>query len=297
MAALTPWLRHYDPGVPPTLVPYPRRTLLDYVAESAARDRHHPALLFKGSTITYGELERLSDAFAAALTDIGIRKGDRVALLLPNCPQFVIAELGAWKAGAIVCPFNPTYSEHEMRDALNATGAETIVVLNRTYAQVKALQSQTSLKRVIATNIKEYLPLRLRIGYTLFREKKEGDRISLSDGDLRFSHLVRGARRSPDATVRAGLNDPSVILMSGGTTGTPKGVVGTHRGMVIAGVQLKMWLSPAMHEWTDIIMLPLPLFHVYANVGVQSLALINHNPIALIPNPREMREVLTEIND
>jgi long-chain acyl-CoA synthetase len=153
-------------------------------------------------------------------------------------------------------------------------------------------------KRVIATNIKEYLPLRLRIGYTLFREKKEGDRVSLRHGDLRFSHLVVGRQRgSPDATSRAGLDDPSVILMSGGTTGTPKGVVGTHRAMVIAGVQLKTWLSPAMDEWTDIIMLPLPLFHVYANVGVQGLALINHNPVALIPNPREMREVLTEIND
>jgi long-chain acyl-CoA synthetase len=151
-------------------------------------------------------------------------------------------------------------------------------------------------KRVIATNIKEYLPLKLRLGYTWFREKKEGDRISLQHGDLRFSHLVAG-RRSPSARVRASIDDPSVILMSGGTTGTPKGVVGTHRAMGIAGVQLKTWLSPAMHEWTDIIMLPLPLFHVYANVGVQSLALINHNPIALIPNPREMREVLLEIND
>jgi long-chain acyl-CoA synthetase len=152
-------------------------------------------------------------------------------------------------------------------------------------------------KRIITTNIKEYLPLKLRIGYTLFREKKEGDRIDLRDGDVRFGRLVSGRARSPDATLRAGLDDPSVILMSGGTTGTPKGVVGTHRAMVIAGVQLKTWLSPAMHEWTDIIMLPLPLFHVYANVGVQSLALINHNPVALIPNPREMREVLTEIND
>src|SRR6476659_9159429 len=250
------WQARYDAGIPTTLEPYPERTLLDYLAESARQWPRRPALLFKGATLTYERIETLSDAFATSLIDLGVRKGDRVALALPNCPQFVIAELGACKAGAIVCPFNPTYSEHEMRDALNATGAETIVVLNRTYAQVKALQSQTSLKRVIATNIKEYLPLRLRIGYTLFREKKEGDRISIGDGDLRFSHLVRDRRKSPDATVRAGLNDPSVILMSGGTTGTPKGVVGTHRGMVIAGVQLKTWLSPAMHEWTDIIMLP-----------------------------------------
>jgi long-chain acyl-CoA synthetase len=291
------WHARYDEGIPTTLEPYPERTLLDYLTESARQWPRRAALLFKGATLSYERLEQLSDAFAAALIELGVRKGDRVALGLPNCPQFVIAELGTWKAGAIVCPFNPTYSEHEMEDALNATGAETIVVLNRTYGQIKAIQSRTSVKRVITTNIKEYLPLKLRIGYTLFREKKEGDRISLRDGDLRFSHFVGGHRESPDPTLRAGLDDPSVILMSGGTTGTPKGVVGTHRAMVMAGVQLKTWLSPAMNEWTDIIMLPLPLFHVYANVGVQSLALINHNPVALIPNPREMRDVLTEIND
>jgi long-chain acyl-CoA synthetase len=85
--------------------------------------------------------------------------------------------------------------------------------------------------------------------------------------------------------------------MSGGTTGTPKGVVGTHRGMTAAGLQLQAWLRPAMREWTDVIMLPLPLFHTYANTGLQSLSLINHNPIALIPNPRELRDVLKEIND
>ena len=294
---LFPWQAKYDEGIPPTLEPYPELTLLDYLADSARNSPDRPALLFKGAKVSYQRLERLSDAFAAALVGLGVRKGDRVALCLPNCPQFVIAELGAWKAGAIVCPFNPTYSEHEMEDALNATGAETIVVLNRIYGRVKAIQSHTSVRRVIATNIKEFLPFKLRIAYTLLREKKEGDRIKLHGGDLRFSRLVSGARPSSDPTARAGLDDPSVILMSGGTTGTPKGVVGTHRGMIIAGVQLKTWLSPAMHEWTDTIMLPLPLFHVYANVGVQSLAFINHNPVALIPNPREMREVLIEIND
>jgi long-chain acyl-CoA synthetase len=94
----------------------------------------------------------------------------------------------------------------------------------------------------------------------------------------------------------ASLDDPAVILMSGGTTGTPKGVVGTHRGMVVAGHQLQAWLSPAMNAWTDTIMLPLPLFHVYGNTGVQSLAFINHNPIALIPNPRDFGDLLKEIN-
>lgn len=295
--ATYPWLEHYDPEVPATLEPYPERSLLDYLSDTARQWPDRPALLFKGATVTYAQLERSSDSFAAALVELGIRPGDRVALCLPNSPQFLITEIGAWKAGAIVCPFNPTYTDREMEDAMNATGAETLVVLNRFYERLKAIQPRTSVKRIIATNIKEYLPAILRIAYTLLKEKKEGDRITPRDGDVRLTSLLRRHRGSKRPAVRVGLDEPAVILMSGGTTGTPKGVVGSHRGMTVAGHQLQAWLRPAMNEWTDTIMLPLPLFHTYANTGVQSLALINHNPIALVPNPRELRDVLKEINE
>ena len=289
------WLKGYDEGVPTTLEPYPDRTLLDYLSESARKWPDRPFLLFKGAKITYRQVEKESDALAAALVAIGVKPDDRVALCLPNCPQFLIAEFTAWKAGAIACPFNPTYSDREMGEALRATGAETLVVLNRFYDKVKGIQQGTSVKRVIATNIKEYLPPLLRIAYTFLKEEKEGDRIELRDGDYRLTDLLRGFRRAPRPTLSITPDDPAVILMSGGTTGTPKGVVGVHRGMVVAGLQLQSWLRPAMTEWTDTIMLPLPLFHTYANTGVQGLALINHNPIALIPNPREIRDVLKEI--
>ena len=291
------WIQGYDEGVPATLEPYPERTLLDYLSEAARNWPDRPALLFKGSKVTYRQLEEASDAFAAALAAIGVKRGERVALCLPNCPQFMVAEFAAWKVGAIVCPFNPTYTDREMGEALRATGAETLVVLNRFYRKVKGIQGTTSLKRVVTTNIKEYLPPLLRIAYTLLKEKKEGDRISLHHGDYRLTDLVRRYRRASRPKEPVSPNDAAVILMSGGTTGTPKGVVGHHRGMVIAGLQLQSWLRPAMKEWTDKIMLPLPLFHTYANTGVQSLALINHNPIALIPNPREIRDVLNEINE
>ena len=291
------WLQGYDEGVPATLEPYPERTLVDYLSESARNWPDRPALLFKGSKISYRRLEEDSDAFAAALVAIGVKRGDRVALCLPNCPQFMVAEFAAWKAGAIVCPFNPTYTDREMVEALRTTGAETLVVLNRFYDKVKGFQETTSLKRIVTTNIKEYLPFFLRIAYTLLKEKKEGDRISVRNGDHRLTHLMRTFRRAPRPAEIVAAGDPSVILLSGGTTGTPKGVVGLHGAMVIAGLQLQSWLRPAMREWTDTIMLPLPLFHVYGNTGVQSLALINHNPVALIPNPREIRDLLKEIID
>ena len=290
-----PWLTHYDPDVPPTLQPYPERTLLDYLSESA---RSHPtsaAMLFKGHRVTYAELERESDAIAAALASRGVGPGSRVALCLPNTPQFLIAEIATWKAGAIACPLNPTYTERELQEALSASGAETVVVLNRFYEKLKTIQSQTSLERVIATGIKEYLPFTLRMGYTLLKEKEEGEHITLRDGDERFADLIAHHQSAGRPAHRVDPNDPAVILMSGGTTGTPKGVVGTHRGMVAAGTQLRAWLKSAMNEWSDTIMLPLPLFHTYGNTGVQSLAFINHNPLCLIPDARDFGGLLKEI--
>jgi len=291
------WQRNYDAGIHTTLEPYPERTIVDYLSEAAQKWPRRPALLFKGAKLSYGQLERLSDRFAGGLLQLGVKRGDRVGICLPNCPQFLIAEFGAWKIGAIASPFNPTYSEREMESALNATGAETLIVLNRSYALLKSIQPRTSVRRIVATNIKEYLPFKLRVAYTLLKEKKEGDRITLQPGDCRFTSLLAMGPGSGRAMTPAGLDEPAVILMSGGTTGTPKGVVGTHRGMTIAGIQLQAWLRSAIDEWNDTIMLPLPLFHVYGNTGVQSLALINHNPIALIPNPRELRDVLHEINE
>ena len=289
------WLANYDEGVPTSLEPYPEHSLLDYLHEAANKWPDRPALLFKGATVTYGDLNADSEAFAAALAAIGVRAGDRVAICLPNCPQFMVAEFGAWKIGAVTCPFNPMYTERETEDALQATGAQTVVVLNRFYGKLKAIQPRTSLKRIIATGIKEYLPWHLRLGYTLLKEGKEGERISIADGDYRFAALLGRYRGGTVPRLATSLDDPAAILMSGGTTGTPKGVVGTHRGMVTAGLQLRAWLSPAMQEWVDTIMMPLPLFHTYGNTGLQSLALINHNPVSLIPNPRELRDLLHEI--
>src|SRR5919202_3554831 len=162
-AAAAPWLGHYDTGIPATLAPYPDRTLLDDLADAVAERPGAPALLFKGRTASHGELERASDAFAAALAALGVAKGDRVALLLPKCPQFLVCELGAWKAGAILVPLNPIYTEQELEEALSRTGAETIVVLTPFYARVKAIQPRTALRRVVATNVKEYLPPLLRV--------------------------------------------------------------------------------------------------------------------------------------
>ncbi|HEV8396222.1 MAG TPA: long-chain fatty acid--CoA ligase [Vicinamibacterales bacterium] len=289
-----PWLAHYDSDVAPSLEPYPAKTLLDYLAALATDHGDKPALLFKGATVSYARLEAESDAFGAALAAMGVRKGDRVALLLPNCPQFLIAEFGVWKAGGIVVALNPTYSERELEQALDSTRASHIVVLTPFYERVKRVQGRTGVRHVIATSIKEYLPAALRLLFTLLKEKKEGHRITPQPGDPWMWDLVR-SHLGQRPSVPVGPDDRAVILSSGGTTGTPKGVVGLHRHYVAAGLQLYEWTKSAKKPWVDNIMLPLPLFHVYANVGVQPMAFVGPNPLSLVPNPRDIDDLLATI--
>jgi long-chain acyl-CoA synthetase len=295
MSPAAPWLAHYDPGVPATLAPYPNRTLIDYVADAARGRPTSPALLFKGATISYRELDRLSDACASAFAALGITRGDRVGLLLPNCPQFFIAQFGAWKIGAIVAPLNPIYTEHELQGPLRDHGIETVLTLTRFYQRVKNVQARTGVRRVIATNIKEFFPPHLRVLFTLFRETRDGDRISLQPGDHDFAHLLLINRGRKPAAAPPNAADPAVLLMSGGTTGTPKGVLGTHSAYVLAGLQINTWNASALRGPTDVIFLPLPMFHVYGNVGVQSLSFINGSAMAIVPNPRDLADLLADV--
>jgi long-chain acyl-CoA synthetase len=290
-----PWLAHYDQDVPHSLVPYPDLTLVDYLTTLARDHADKAALLFKGTTVSYGQLDAESNAFAAALVSLGVRKGDRVALLLPNCPQFVIAQFGAWKIGAVVVGVNPTYTERELEQLLDAVRAQTIVTLTPFYDRVKRVQGRVGLRHIIATSIKEYLPAVLRVLFTLLKERKDGHRIRIAGGDLWMRDLLRAHSANPRPTVAIGPDDQAVILSSGGTTGTPKGVVGLHRHYVAAGRQLYEWTKSAKKPWVDVIMLPLPLFHVYANVGVQPLAFIGPNPLSLVPNPRDIDDLLKTI--
>src|SRR5258708_25566478 len=157
---------HYDAGVPSTLAPYPDSTSADYLPGLACAHPRAPALLFKRATITWAELERLSDACASAFNALGITRGDRIALLLPNCPQFSIAQFAAWKLGAIVAPLNPMYTGHELEQPLRDHGVETILTLTRFSDRGKRVQPRTPGKRVIATDIKQHFPPALQLLFT-----------------------------------------------------------------------------------------------------------------------------------
>ena len=238
-----PWLAHYDPGVPHTLQPYPRITLLDHVRETAEQRPDHTALMFKGEKISFGELMWRSDALAHALIANGVKKGDRVAIIMPNTPQYVIAEFASGRPGESSHPINPLYTGPELEHALKECGAETAIVMTLFYEKVKAVQKKTGLKRIIATNIREYLPKALMVAFMLLKEKKEGHRATLRDGDLWFADLIgeHKGKKPPDGRGRP--DDPALILFTGGTTGISKAAFATHLALVQAGLQIRAWFA------------------------------------------------------
>lgn len=289
-----PWLKQYEPGMPHTLRPYPERTLLDVMGDTVRERPEHTALIFKGTRMSYARLEQLTNAFGAALVAQGVQKGDRVALLLPNSPQSIIAQLGVWKAGAIACPINSLYTPPELEHALDEVGAETVVVLTPFYDKVKALQARTQVRRVIATNIKEYLPTHMRWLFTLLKEKKEGHRIQLQPGDLWWQELVRQHADAPRPAVALALDDPAILLFSGGTTGAPKAALGTHHALLMSAMQLHAYGRTMLTDWDDIITLVMPMFHVYGNMALNT-SLVARWPMAVVPNPRDIDDLLATI--
>jgi long-chain acyl-CoA synthetase len=290
-----PWLKNYDKGVPATLQPYLQQTIVDLMRETVSQRPDHMALYFKGTKMSYGQLDQLSDQFAHALLAMGVKKGDRVALVMPNIPQFVVAEFGAWKAGAVAACINPLYTEYELEHALNECGAETAVVMTLFYDKVKNIQAKTKVKRVIAANIREYLPFIMRLLFTLVKEKKDGHRIVLQQGDFWFQDLLKQYKGSGRPKVTVSPSDNAIILFTGGTTGLSKAAVGSHEALVISGKQIFAWFQNILKEYNEVFLTALPLFHVFANAGVQMAVLASRGSMVLVPNARDIPDVMKTI--
>ncbi|MBI2774087.1 MAG: long-chain fatty acid--CoA ligase [Chloroflexi bacterium] len=285
------WTRHYDVGVPATVV-YPDVALPAFLRDTAARHGDATATIFFGRKRTYASLYRDVRRFAAGLQRLGVKKGDRVAVVLPNCPQFLIAFWGALEAGATVVPTNPLYTDREIRHQLDDSGAETAVVLSRLYPVVKRAREGTRVRNVVVTNIKEEMPPLLRLLFTLAKEKKDGHRQPFrgDSGAVAFADLLVDADPQPAEVTSS---DIAVLQYTGGTTGVPKGAMLSHRALVANTLQCRAWFT-SIREAQSALMTVMPLFHVYGLTVAMLLAV--NGAAALILEPQfDLERILKDI--
>ncbi|MEJ2707785.1 MAG: long-chain fatty acid--CoA ligase [Anaerolineales bacterium] len=288
-----PWLEYYDTGVPKH-IDYPEVPLFYFLEEDARKYPDTPCTIFKGAKITYREMDEITDRLAAGLADIGVKKGDRVGIFMPNTPQFVMAYFAILKLGAVVVATNPLYSAREIEHQLNDAGAEVMLVMSNFYNLVKSVQSKTKLRTLVVTNLKETLPPVLGFLFTLTKEKKEGFRVQLAEGDVWMQDLISRFKPEDRPQVEVGPDDTALFQYSGGTTGVSKGAIAMHRNLVANSLQVRDW-NPKVKIGDEVVLMAIPLFHVYGMVAGMCNAMATAASMVMIPNPRDLKDVLTSI--
>lgn len=301
-----PWLAHYEEGTP-AQIDVPHYPITQDLIENARCHPDHPALIY-GSVveplgnllldreISFRQLCDLTARFAAGLQALGVKKGDRVVIHLPNCPQFVMAYYAILMIGAIAVPANPEYVARELKYQMNDSGAETIITLSLTYPTVKQIRAETLLKRVIVTNVKEHFPRLLKFLFSTFKEKKEGHYQDISgDADtLWLQDVLKSAQPHP-APVEINMGDTAVLMYTGGTTGTIKGAQLTHRNLQANAVQIRHWF-PNLNEGEEMILAALPFYHSYGMTTCMNLGIRTCTTNVLIVNPRVTAHSLKSID-
>ncbi|MFZ5919142.1 MAG: long-chain-fatty-acid--CoA ligase [Chloroflexota bacterium] len=288
-----PWLKFYEPHVPEH-IDYPKTVMPAALEETAGKHPERPALVFRSNTIPFRDYNQAVDRFAAALQAFGIKKGDRVAIHLPNCPQFPIAYYAVLRIGAIVVPCNPLYTAREMRHQLRDSGAEVMVTLSAMYPLIKQIRSETNLRHVIVAKIKTYFPPIVKLLFTLLMEKKMGHKVDIS-GDANthwFSDVLANAAAKPQP-VEVTWDDTAVLMYTGGTTGVSKGAQLTHKNILVNAVQCQVWVNA--QEGQDVILTTLPLYHSYAMTTCMNLGTLIGAAMLLVPDPRKLDDVLENI--
>jgi long-chain acyl-CoA synthetase len=277
-----PWWIHYPEGVPKEL-PLSPETLTAMLSRSAQRFGRRPALYFFGKTLSYQECHALVERFACGLAALGIRKGDRVALCLPNSPQAVIAYFGILRAGAIVVACNPTYTEYELAHQLRDSGARGVVVLDLMYSKIQPLNVDV----VIVTRITDFMTT---IASYIYRHRN-GHHSAPDihrDNKTHFFHdvLDQPTTVKPEDLPVASPDDIALLQYTGGITGISKGAILLHRNLTANIHQLVSWFSPA--ERVESFLAALPLFHVFGMTVTQNICLAIGGCMILVPDPRNI---------
>ncbi len=299
-----PWLAHYDHSVPATLS-YPEATLNDLLADAVRKYPDHPATRFAlryilggrvmvGGVLTYSQLGALVERFAAALRKLGVQRGDRVALMLPNSPHFIIAFFAAMRLGAIVVNTNPTYTARELKQQLVDSGAQVIILLNLFYPRLKEVRAETAVEHVIVAHIYETLPFPFK-QLVRSRQRRERDWVDVTgEPDARlFSDLLATADPAPSPAAQP--DDVALFQYTGGTTGAPKAAMLTHRNLVCNTMQVRAWLTSGV-EGGEKVMAAIPFFHVYGMTVCMLYGIAMAAELVIVPNPRPIENVIRIIS-
>ena len=299
-----PWTKSYDVGLP-TSLEFPDVPLHQFLKDTTQRSPHHTALITPAALpvlgrvsreVTYAELDRASDALAAALVELGLKKSDRVAVVMPNSVAFVISFYAVLKAGGVVAATNPTFPPDKMAYQINDCDAEFVLTMTLFYGLIKKIQEKTKVNTVIVANIKEYLPPIAKFLFTIAREKKDGHFLAAVEaGDHWFQDLLK-MYRGKKADVEVLPDDLAIFQYTGGTTGISKAAMSKHRALVANMLQtegiLDLFDTPAEDE---VFLGAIPFFHVYGLVVVVSTSVHRGCKIVLVPNPRDIDDVLGNI--
>jgi long-chain acyl-CoA synthetase len=292
MDAQPSWLAHYDSGVPAHLT-YPDRPLQGLLETAAQEDPDNFATIFFGARMTYREINDEANKLAHALQELGLQKGDRVALVLPNCPQFVISYYAVLKAGGIVVPTNPTYKPREFAFQFADAGARMVIALDLFVPAIQEIKAETQIEHLIVTHLQDYLPTLLSYLYPI-KARREGTNVQIvaAPGLHDFVSLI--LRHSPDYTpVPTRPDELALLQYTGGTTGRSKGAMLTHRNLVANALQSRAWLPDARHG-SEVFLAVTPFFHVYGMSAVMNFAIVTASPMVLLPR-FQLKEVLHAI--
>jgi len=277
------WLTHYPPTIPHT-IDYPQKTLHQFLKETSTQFPDKVAIHFLGRELTFKEVYDQSLKLANYLINIGLEKGDRVAIMLPNCPQAVISYYGVLMAGGIVVQTNPLYTERELEYQLNDSGAEILITLDLLYPKAAKMKAITPVKHLIVTGIKDYLPFLKRLLYPLVQKKQQQVivKIEEKDDEKLFSSIIdANEAREIEISVDP-IEDVALLQYTGGTTGFPKAAMLTHHNLISNTLMASYWMYRC-ERGKESILGVLPFFHVYGMTAVMNLSIMEGYKMILLP--------------
>ncbi|WP_456278065.1 AMP-binding protein [Bacillus sp. AK128] len=278
-----PWLNSYPPEIPQS-ISYEGQTIHQFLVDTAKEYPKKKALHFLGKELTYEQLYEQSLKLANYLKELGLEKGDRVSIMLPNCPQAVIGYYGTLLAGGIVVQTNPLYMERELEYQLNDSGAKFILCLDLLYPRVRKVKAVTKLEHIIVTGIKDYLPFPKNVIYPFIQKKEHGVVVKVEhEGN---NHLLTKILASSQANeIKLDLDpkeDLALLQYTGGTTGFPKGVMLTHENLVSNTLMSVSWMYE-YRKGEEKVLGILPFFHVYGMTTVMNLSIKQAYEMILLP--------------